>query len=180
MMDGMRVAGLGDKLAPYGTRLRIMAVGHTGNACIGIGFDYVIYGLAIATLGPLKGGLLMIAVSFLIDLALIRFYDWSRTDWLGIEMLKDVRDNPVRSRPQRLLQWLLRKGDAVALVALSFKLNPFNVMLYLRRGAYLYNGMARRDWLVLIASTLIGNLYWILVMWGATSGLMHLWETWIG
>lgn len=166
------------KLAPYQRRLQTVAIGHTGNAFIAIGFDYGIYGLIIATLGPVRGGLLMIAVSFLLDLMLIRFYDWSKTDWLGIEALKDIRENPARTRLGKLLQWLLRKGDAVALVVLSLKLNPFNVMLYLRRGAHLYNGMARRDWVVLIASTLIGNLYWILVMWGATSGLLHVWEAW--
>ena len=164
---------------PLGHRLRTLVVGHTGNAFIGIGFDYLIYGTTIAVLGPIKGGLLMIAVSFLLDLLLIRFYDWSKTDWLGIEALKAVRDGAATSSFQRTLQWILRKGDAVALVALSFKLNPFNVMLYLRHGAHLYNGMSRRDWLVLIASTLIGNVYWILVMWGATSGLMHLWTTWV-
>jgi hypothetical protein len=169
----------GEKFAAYKRRLQTIAIGHTGNAFIAIGFDYGAYGLTIATLGPVKGGLLMIAVSFLLDLVLIKFYDWSKTDWLGIETLKDIRENPARTRLEKLLQWLLRKGDAVALVVLSLKLNPFNVMLYLRRGAYLYNGMGRRDWLVLVASTLIGNLYWILVMWGATSGLMHVWETWI-
>lgn len=167
-----------EKFATYKRRLQTIVIGHTGNAFIGIGFDYGIYGLTIATLGPVKGGLLMIAVSFLLDLVLIRFYDWSKTDWLGIETLKDIRENHARTRPEKLLQWLLRKGDAVALVVLSFKLNPFNVMLYLRRGAYLYNGMARRDWLVLITSTLIGNLYWILVMWGATSGLIQAWKAW--
>lgn len=170
----------GAKLSPYKGRLQTIAIGHTGNAFIAIGFDYIIYGLTIATLGPVRGGLLMIAVSFLLDLALIRLYDRSKTDWLGIETLKDIRENPVATRMGRMLQWLLRKGDAVALVVLSLKLNPFNVMLYLRRGAYLYNGMARRDWLVLIASTLIGNLYWILVMWLATSGLMRAWEAWGG
>ncbi len=169
----------GEKFADYKRRLQTIAIGHTGNAFIGIGFDYGIYGLTIATLGPVKGGLLMIALSFLLDLVLIRLYDCSKTDWLGIETLKTIRENPARTRLEKLLQWLLRKGGAVALVVLSFKLNPFNVMLYLRRGAYLYNGMRRRDWLVLIASTLIGNLYWILVMWGATSGLLHVWEAWI-
>lgn len=180
MMAGTWLATVGERLSPYKGRLRTFAIGHTGNAFIGIGFDYLLYGLVIATLGPVQGGLIMIALSFLFDLALIRFYDWSKTDWLGIETLKAIRENPAHTRLEKLLQWLLRKGDAVALVVLSLKLNPFNVMLYLRQGAYLYNGMARRDWLALIASTLIGNLYWILVMWGATSGLLHLWETWIG
>lgn len=171
------LAAAGARLTPYKHRLQTMAIGHTGNAFIAIGFDYGVYGVTIAMLGPVKGGLLMIAVSFLLDLVLIRLYDGSKTDWLGIEALKAIRENPAVTRLERLLQCLLRKGDAVALVALSFKLNPFNVMLYLRHGAYQYNGMSRRDWLILIASTLIGNFYWILVMWGATSGLLHLWQT---
>ena len=173
-----RLTAFAERVSPYKRRLQTVAIGHTGNAFIGIGFDYIVYGFTIATLGPVRGGLLMIVVSFLLDLALIRFYDRSKTDWLGIETLKDIRENPVDTRLERLLQWLLRKGDAVALVVLSFKLSPFNVMLYLRSGAYLYNGMGRRDWLILIASTLIGNLYWILVMWMATSGLIHVWQEW--
>lgn len=167
------------RIALHWQHLRTMAIGHSGNVLISIGFDYFIYGFTIAALGPVRGGALMIIASFLLDLALIRAYDWSKTDWLGIEMLKNIRENPVETRVERVLQWFLRKGDGVALVALSFKLSPFNVMLYLRHGAYLYNGMVRRDWLNLIAATLIGNLYWILVMWAATSGLLHLWEQWL-
>ena len=164
--------------ASHKARLRTVAIGLTGNTFIVIVFDYGIYGLTIATLGPLHGGLLMILVSFLFDLVLIRLYDWSKTDWLGIETIKDIRENAVTTRLEKLLQWLLRKGDTVALVALSFKLSPFNAMLYLRHGAYQYNGMNRRDWIILIASTLIGNFYWILVMWAATAGLTHAWEEW--
>jgi len=177
-MPRSMLASSSAKLASYKARLQTVAIGLTGNAAIAIGFDYGIYGLAIATLGPLRGGLLMILVSFLFDLVLIRLYDWSKTDWLGIETLKDIRDNTAATRLEKILQWLMRKGDTVALVVLSFKLNPFNVMLYLRQGAYEYNGMRKRDWMNLVASTLIGNLYWILVMWAAVAGLGHAWEEW--
>ena len=166
--------------AGYSQRLQTLALGHSGNAFIAYGFDYGVYGFTIATLGPLRGGLLMVVVSFLLDLALIRFYDRSRTDWLGIETLKDLRENAGETRLQKLVHWLLKKGDSVALVLLSFKLDPFAVMLYLRHGAYQFNGMNRRDWSVFIASTLIGNLYWIFVMYWATTGLEQAWTAWNG
>ena len=150
-------------------------IGLTGNAFIAIGFDYGVYGVTIATLGPLRGGVVMILTSFILDLALIKLYDRSKTDWLGLETLKDIRENVGESRLEKFLQWLMQKGDAVVLTVLSFKLNPFNVMLYMRHGAYQYNGMSKRDWKILISSTLIGNLYWILVMYLATSEIKHLW-----
>lgn len=156
-------------------RLRTLAVGHTGNALVNIGFDCLLYATAIALLGPLTGGLLMTVASLVLDLLLLRFYDWSRTDWLGIEAIKSVRDTAATTRWQRMLQWLLQRGDGAALLVLSLSSSPLHVVLYLRRGAHRYDGMRTRDWMLFLTSTTIGNLYWILVLWGATSGAMKLW-----
>ena len=51
-------------------------------------FDFVLYPLAMVSLGDLWGGAVMVALSLLGNLVIIRAYDWSQTDWLAIEALK--------------------------------------------------------------------------------------------
>lgn len=161
-------------------RLGILGLGHLMNAVVVYGFDYGLYPLAIWQLGPIIGGSVMVVLSILLDLAIIKWYDRSKKDWLGIEIIKEVREGGGESRLEKLLQWMMKKGNAFLLIALSFKLNPFNVMLYMRYGAYRYNGMSARDWKIFITSTLIGNLYWTLVIFGGITLLEQVWKSFFG
>jgi hypothetical protein len=56
-------------------------------------FDFVLYPAALFWLGTVTGGLFMMALSVVFNTLLIRAYDWSETDWLAIEAIKEFRDS---------------------------------------------------------------------------------------
>lgn len=141
-----------------GNRAIELFVGHTANAAMTWGFDYILYPLLIYQFGVLTGGLVMTLASFLVCLGSFKFYDWSKRDWLGIEAIKGLKAGG-ESRWARLLAWMLNKSEPVAAVFLSIKFDPFIVTAYLRQGAY--NGLSARDWRNFIISLVIGNAYWI-------------------
>ncbi len=156
---------------PFWGRTGELTLGHTVNAALTYGFDYVLYPLAIWKLGPWVGGGLMAGASLVICLFLLWFYDWSGRDWLGIEAVKSLREaggGPLRKILARVLQW----GDVPAFLALSIYTDPFITTAYMRKGAF--NGMTRRDWSVFLASWLIGNGEWILVLSGGIALLRFL------
>jgi hypothetical protein len=133
-------------------------------------FDYVLYALTIWYLGPIKGGILLAIVLFVIDLLTVRFYDWAKTDWLAIEYAKQRLESGylagykarIESRYRRV--WL-----TFCVVLLSIKFNPFIVTIVMREGTYTYSGMARRDWIIFVTSHIIGQLYWIGVISGGVA-----------
>jgi hypothetical protein len=85
-------------LPSYKERAAILGIGLLGNFLIANGFDYVLYPWVIWKLGPLHGAAVMTLASFLICWATLLFYDWAKKDWLGIETLKELRDNAGNSR----------------------------------------------------------------------------------
>jgi hypothetical protein len=158
------------------SRIAELALGHTVNQLIVYGFDYGLYPLAILWLGLGRGFAVMAFLSLLICWVTMRFYDWSKRDWLGIEAIKELKHYKGPSRSGRWIGWVLRKSDPVACVLLSIKFDPFIVTVYLRRGRF--GGMNRTDWRNFLMSWLIGNVYWSIICFGGVSALMWLW-TWI-
>ncbi len=130
-------------------------------------FHYAAYPFAIWRLGLLYGGLLMSGLSLLVCLLLLRFYDLTGRDWLGIEFIKNQRYYDGSSPWRRATAWLIARGDWVAFVALSIQYDPFVTTAYMRRGAY--NGMTRRDWFILVMSWFVSNGVWVALCFGGVS-----------
>lgn len=149
-----------------GSKLAIVGVGWTFDYASNFAFEYLLYPLAIGYGGILVGGGIMIVLSVLISLGTIWFYDWSKRDWLGIETIKAVRDKEQGGKITRLIGWLMKKGDLIALVVLSVYSEPVKVTLYMRHGAHQFNGFSKRDWLIFTTSVIIGNVSWALAVWG--------------
>lgn len=126
-----------------------------------IGFDYLLYPYVIYHLGTLQGGVVMAILSGVACHAILRIYDWSGRDWLGIEAIKGLKNYQGRNLAARFTAWMLRTGDPMVFLFLSIKFDPFMTVAYLRHGAF--NGMNRRDWSIFAASILVGNTYWTLV-----------------
>lgn len=127
-------------------------------------FDYVLYPFTLAWLGYLWGGIIMTAAAIILNILIIRAYDWAKVDWLFIEEIKSIRDNGEHVRLPRGLNWLkpvLRKGDVPAFFVLCLD-DPVTATLYLRKGSHLYNGLNRREWLIFWAANIVSNLYWII------------------
>lgn len=152
----------------------ILAVGVAGNQLMNWAFDYALYPFMIWLLGLVTGGIIMTIFATVTNILLIRFYDWAQQDWLAIELVKSYRDE--EERQKHFLTWVLRRSDPIALVILSVWQDPFIATLYMRHGAHQYNGMSRRDWRNFIASTVITNIWWSLLMWGGVQTVIQIIE----
>lgn len=142
------------------TRVVEITTGITANQILTILFDYMLYPSIIYYFGILIGGAVMTTLSFLICLLILRLYDWSKRDWLGIETIKEMRHYHGQSRALLFLSKLLNKSDLIAFFILSINFDPFIVTVYLRKGKF--NGLSKHDWLIFISSLLVSNLYWII------------------
>ena len=145
-------------------RVGELALGFSANTVVVYGFDYLLYPVVIYQLGLLSGSAVMALLSFVICLLTLRFYDWSKRDWLGIEAVKGLKEYSGPSRWRRWTSRALQRGDGLALVLLSLKFDPFITTLYLRHGAF--NGLSARDWRHFLASWFIGNAYWTFLCFG--------------
>lgn len=156
-------------------RFGIFGVGVLANKLQIWGFDYVLYPFVIWYLGPIAGALVMTLLSFLACYGTLRFYDWSKKDWLGIETVKSLKDWESSTRLARFTSWILKKGDPAALLFLSIHFDPFITTAYMRHGSHRYNGLSNRDWKIFIGSLLIGNTYWTIAVFAGISIIEWLW-----
>ncbi|OHB16612.1 MAG: hypothetical protein A2544_02080 [Candidatus Zambryskibacteria bacterium RIFOXYD2_FULL_43_10] len=146
-------------------RIGLWGVGYTANFLMVKAFDLVLYPAVIWYFGLLYGAGIMWGFSLTVCYLTLLFYDWSQTDWLGIETLKEVREKwEGKSIFSRLMNWILNKGDLAVFLFVSLKWDPFICVVYLRHGAHQYNGMASRDWQIFIASVVVSNAWWTFVV----------------
>lgn len=164
------------KLAAQKERIAILVIGLSGNKIISWIVNYVIDPFLVAHYGLLKGGFAVIIFSFFICLVTIVFYDWAKKDWLGIEMIKEMKECEGMNYITRVIKWILRKGDNVAFVGLSILTDPFITLIYFRKGANRYNGMGRWEWKIFFASILISNLWWVMVVFGGIQTVRIIFE----
>jgi hypothetical protein len=149
-------------LRRIGLKAATLGAGVAIKKSLDYGFDYLLYPMALVWLGYVWGGVAMTAASVLLNLSVIRAYDWSKRDWLLLETIKELKDAPNGITARPLVRWIIGKGDVAAFFILSWIEDPIVVTLYLRRSAHQYDGLARRDWLIFWASTVVSNLFWIL------------------
>ena len=145
-------------------RIGLWGVGYTANFLMVKGFDLLLYPLVILYFGLVRGAAVMWILSSLVCYATLKFYDWSKTDWLGIETLKELKGEKKRGFLHKLSDWVLSRGDIAAFLIISLKWDPFICVAYLRHGAHQYNGMASRDWQIFIASVVVSNAWWTFVV----------------
>lgn len=158
-----------------GSRIFELAIGHTVNTVLFVyGFDYVLYPFVIWKLGLVTGGGVMAILSLIACLLTLWFYNWSKRDWLGIEQLKQVRDFEGATGWRRKLAEIVKRGDWVALIVLSWYSDPFITVVWMRHGSI--NRMTARDYKILLGSWLITSTYWALVCFGGVNVLEKIWK----
>lgn len=157
-------------------RIAELTIGFTSSYTINAAFDYLLYPFVIYKLGILKGGLVMTTLACFVNILTLKFYDWSKRDWLGIEAIKGVKDYQGTSKIGRLTAWILRKSDLVVMVFLSIKEDAFVTVIYMRHGSHQYNGMSRRDWWIFFVSLAIANIYWTLAAYMGISAVEWVWK----
>lgn len=155
-------------------RLGTFAAGTTVMYAINTFFDYLLYPYVVYRAGILAGGFVMTALSAAACLAILKFYDWTRRDWLGIETVRDLREYRGERRAGRLVGRLLAKSDAVAFVVLSLHYDPFVTTVWLRRERF--GGLSARDRRVFWGSVLLGNASWTLTCWLGVNAAVWAWR----
>ena len=166
-------------IAAQKKRIAVIGLGYTFGNIFDYVFNYGIYIPVVAMLGPIKGGVVMAIISASTCFLFIKFYDWLKQDWLGIEVAKEateygptrIRNFNVTSRIGKFLWWpfsriilvilwAIKRGGIVAFFALSMYTDPFVATVYFRKESF--SGLKKRDWMIFFASLLVGDLYWTL------------------
>lgn len=158
------------------TRIAMLLVGLTVKDLTDRAFDYLLYPLVIYNLGILKGGLVMTCLASVVNILTLKFYDWSKRDWLGIETIKGMKDYSGVSKLGKFAAWILRRSEPVVMVFLSIKEDPFITLVYMRHGSHQYNGMSSRDWRIFLSSVIISNVYWTLAAYMGISAVEWVWK----
>jgi hypothetical protein len=148
------------KVLPLKNRIAELSIGLSVSNVLEYVFDYFLYPFVIFSFGILKGGIAMTLLSFIACYLTIKFYDWSKRDWLGIEAIKEIKNYSGNNYFRRITAWLMKKSEPIVFSFLSIKFNPFITTAYFRDGKF--TRMTKRDWSIFIASLLIGNAYWTL------------------
>jgi len=156
-------------------RIGVIGFGHAAKEVLDWTYDYFIYGAVMIwatarfgeTQGPIVCFLVMSVLTAITCLVLLIAYDLMKVDWLGIEWLKEVRDEKGKGFFRRLFQRLLLWSDFGALIFFSIWEDAFVTTAYLRRGSAKYNGMRGRDWRNFFSSVVISNVAWTLGWAGA-------------
>jgi hypothetical protein len=139
-------------------------------------FDYALYPFVIYQFGIIKGGLLMTFLASVANILCLKFYDWSKRDWLGIEALKVMKRYEGGNRLVKFISGILKNSDPIAFLFLSIKEDAFITMIYLRHGSHQYNGMSGRDWRIFFSSVAISNIYWTLAAYMGISVVEWVWK----
>ena len=166
-------------IAAQKKRIAVIGLGYTFGNIFDYVFNYGIYIPVVAMLGPIKGGVVMAIISASTCFLFIKFYDWLKQDWLGIEVAKEATEyGPTRirnfnvtsrigkffwwpfSRIILVILWAVKRGGIVAFFALSMYTDPFVATVYFRKESF--GGLKKRDWMIFFASLLVGDLYWTL------------------
>ena len=168
------------KALAYKGRVHELSIGLTVNYVIDKAFDFILYPFVIYNFGIIKGGIVMTFLSFISCIGTMKFYDWSKRDWLGIEAIKDLKCYEGEHKLGRLTSWFLKRSDPVAFLFLSVWYDPFIVTAYLRHSANKFNGMSRRDWGIFMGSLILGNAYWTLACFMGISIVEWVWKAVVG
>jgi len=162
----MGILQVGKRLGAFGTVVAVLE-GH------GHFFDYVLYPAAIVWLGPIKGGLVMTALSFSISYLIIIWYNQTDQDWFGVEWLRLQENTEAKSLSGRVFRFFLALGKWPAYVAITVY-DPAYGFIYLRgRHSNGFN-LTRTDWKWFVVGEIIGNLAWILLVSGAVELVKRL------
>jgi hypothetical protein len=147
-------------------------------------YDSIAYPIAIWKFGPLYGGGFMAILAIMICFFMLIVYEKSGHDWLGINVVEQIKSDghkwvrKLRKKARRsivwfiirlilwlpshaflIVLWMIKKNDVLAFLALSLYQDPFITTVFLRHGRF--NGLRRKDWMILLLSSILANGYWI-------------------
>jgi len=164
-------------LLKHKRRIGIMGSGHVFVSLLNHWFDFVFYPVIICINGPVKGVGIMIILAAAIDLVVVFFYDKTKEDWLGIEAFKGLEESVTSKTTKKIIDWTRNRGDIMTSAILSFLIDPLLIMLYMRQGSGRYNGISGRDWKIFFTATIVGNVYWAVLIYFGIESVNYLLTT---
>ncbi len=165
-----------EKLLSYGGRIAELSIGITASQFLVFVFDYLLYPFIVYQFGLLMGGIVMTIFSLIACLLVMKVYDWSKRDWLGIESIKRLKEYTGGRKTGKILSWILRQSNPVVMLFLSIKFDPFIATIYMRHGSHQYNGMSKRDWKIFFTSLVLSNIYWTLAAFTGVTVIEYAWR----
>jgi hypothetical protein len=160
-----------------------IAIGDIGRYTLGVSaysafawlFDYPLFGSVIWYFGPVRGGIIMLVLTLMVDLGSIRLYDWSKKDWLALEFIRSHRLYSGQNFLRRCVRWILTKTPVpMQVVFLSLKFNAFIVTALLREQRSSFNGLSRKDWGIFALSFISAQIYWSFCISAGVLGISWL------
>ncbi|NTW30175.1 MAG: hypothetical protein HGA33_02775 [Candidatus Moranbacteria bacterium] len=146
-------------------RFGMIIFGQTFNAIFDHVFNYWIYISVLYLHGSLKGGVILTLADIAISFLFVKFYDWLKRDWLGLEMAREARDLGVlipgfleKLMAKYRIKKIVESGDIAAFFILSIFFDPFITTVYLRDRQY--GGMRGKEWMIFFASAVLSNVWW--------------------
>ena len=103
-----------DWLNRHKERIGIIAIGHTAKQIEEFLLDWLLYGFVVfktaEVWGSYYGALVAFAImapfSALLCYLYIRFYDWAKKDWLGLETIEELRQSEEMAGP--FMRWVIK------------------------------------------------------------------------
>lgn len=155
-------------------RLASIGTGHALYASFNWCFDNLLYVYVVYSLGMLKGGAIMLALSFLQCALTLLVYQRMGIDWVGAGLLAEIRRKQQRTRLEEVLVWANSRHPALIFTLLCIFQDPFITAAYFKQGSF--GRLARRDWAIFISAVLVSNLYWIFVASLIGQACVALWR----
>ena len=141
-------------------KISTVLVGRTLYEIINYSFDYGLYPLALLKFGYLKGLVIMIILTAIINFTLLIFYFKMNIDWLGFDYVKKVKDWSVNKKGiLKFIGVILKKSDLILFMVLSTFRDSFETTAYFKYSYILSKG---RTLAIFIASLIVSNLFWSL------------------
>lgn len=167
----------------FSKRISQIALGHSLLSVLDFSFDRILYPFVLVKSGTVNGWVILTIASGLIGFLLIIVYERMKIDWLGVNVLEEIKrrgnqwiekvNNKVGLKwfvvkivvyiPSKILLaviWCLNKNDVIAFFVLSLYEDAFKTTAFLRHGKF--DGLRAKDWFVFSASLVVSNIWWTL------------------
>ena len=169
-----QLASAGVNQSDIWRRLAQIGTGRALYAAFNWLFDNVLYVYVVMTLGVLKGGALMMGLSFIQCAATLVAYQRMRIDWLGAGLLFEIKRKPARTRLENVLVWASDRHPAIIFTLLCVLQDPFITAAYFKHGSF--GRLSGRDWTLFVAAVIVSNLYWIFAASLIGQAVVALWR----
>jgi len=160
-------------------KIGILGIGHAANALMVYGFDYLLYPYIVIKCGMVRGGVIMAFLAFVSCWLTMLFYDATKKDWLGIEMLKEAKTYKGTSKIRRWVANIINRSEILTIILLSIQFDAFVATAYMRRGVGKFNGMGKRDWIIFLTSWVISNVYWTVASFFGATMIIRFWNVFL-